>query len=61
MEACGSAHHWGRALMALGHDVKLMPSSYVKPYIRRHGYGDNLPNSSPSPFRDAGNTFPFCP
>jgi hypothetical protein len=23
LEACGSAHHWGRALLALGHDVKL--------------------------------------
>lgn len=35
MEACGSAHHWGRALMALGHDVRLMPPAYVKPYVRR--------------------------
>jgi transposase len=36
MEACGSAHHWGRELAALGHDVKLMPPAYVKPYVRRH-------------------------
>lgn len=35
MEACGSAHHWGRALAALGHDVKMMPPAYVKPYVRR--------------------------
>jgi transposase len=35
MEACGSAHHWGRELAALGHDVKLMPPAYVKPYVRR--------------------------
>jgi transposase len=32
MEACGSAHHWGRELMALGHDVKLIPPAYVKPF-----------------------------
>lgn len=32
MEACGSAHHWGRELRKLGHDVRLMPAAYVKPY-----------------------------
>ena len=31
MEACASAHYWGRALIALGHDVRLMPPAYVKP------------------------------
>lgn len=35
MEACGSAHYWARELAALGHEVKLMPPSYVKPYVRR--------------------------
>jgi transposase len=35
LEACGSAHHWGRELQALGHDVRLMPPAYVKPYVRR--------------------------
>jgi transposase len=35
MEACGSAHHWGRALLALGHDVKLIPPVYVKPFVKR--------------------------
>lgn len=35
MEACGSAHHWGRALMALGHEVKLIPPIYVKPFVKR--------------------------
>jgi len=35
MEACASAHHWGRALSALGHDVKLMPPAYVKAYVKR--------------------------
>lgn len=35
IEACGSAHHWARELTAIGHDVRLMPASYVKPYVKR--------------------------
>ncbi|NGO56217.1 IS110 family transposase [Allomesorhizobium camelthorni] len=35
MEACSTAHHWARELMAFGHDVRLMPASYVKPYVKR--------------------------
>ena len=35
MEACGSSHHWGRTLRKLGHDVRLMPANYVKPYVKR--------------------------
>jgi transposase len=35
LEACGSAHHWGRELMALGHEVKLIPPAYVKPFVKR--------------------------
>jgi len=35
MEACGSSHHWGRQLRKLGHEVKLMPAGYVKPYVKR--------------------------
>lgn len=31
IEACASSHHWSRQLLALGHDVRLMPPSYVKP------------------------------
>ena len=34
MEACGSAHHWGRAFEQLGHTVKLMHPKYVKPYVK---------------------------
>lgn len=30
MEACGTAHHWGRKLSELGHDVKLMPPAYCE-------------------------------
>lgn len=36
MEACGSAHYWGRELMRLGHEVRLMPAAYVKAYVRRN-------------------------
>ena len=36
MEACASAHHWGREIRALGHDVRLMPPRYVKPYVKRN-------------------------
>ena len=35
LEACGSAHHWARELIRLGHDARMMPPAYVKPYIRR--------------------------
>ena len=35
LEACGSAHHWARELIKLGHDARMMPPAYVKPYIRR--------------------------
>src|SRR6202167_6586277 len=35
IEACPSAHHWGRELQILGHTVKLMPPSYVKAYLKR--------------------------
>lgn len=35
IEACASSHFWARELVALGHDVKLMPAQYVKPYVKR--------------------------
>ena len=34
IEACATAHHWGRRLTELGHGVRLMPPSYVKPYLK---------------------------
>ena len=35
IEACASSHHWSRELQALGHTVRLMPPTYVKPYVKR--------------------------
>ncbi|MBT3556600.1 MAG: IS110 family transposase [Rhodospirillales bacterium] len=36
MEACATSHHWARQLVELGHEVKLMPPKYVKPYVKRN-------------------------
>ncbi len=36
MEACATAHHWAREIAALGHEVRLMPPHYVKPYVKRN-------------------------
>jgi transposase len=35
MEACAGAHHWGRELMKMGHQVRLIPPAYVKPFVKR--------------------------
>lgn len=35
LEACGGAHHWARVLRRLGHEVRLLPPQYVKPYVKR--------------------------
>lgn len=35
IEACGTAHHWAREIRGLGHEVRLIPASYVKPYVKR--------------------------
>ena len=44
MEASASAHHWARELGGLGHQVKLIPPQYVKPYVRgnKNDYNDAL-------------------
>jgi transposase len=36
MEACGSAHYWGRLAQRAGHRVSLLPARYVRPYVRRN-------------------------
>lgn len=36
IEACGSAHYWGRRLQALGHEVRLIPAAYVQPFVKRN-------------------------
>ena len=35
IEACATSHYWARELIVLGHEVKLMPAQYVKPYVKR--------------------------
>lgn len=52
MEACGTAHYWGRELAALGHDVRLMPAAYVKPYVKR---GKNDEVDAEAPGRQCGS------
>ena len=34
MEACGSSHYWGRELIQLGHEVRLISAQFVKPYVK---------------------------
>ena len=35
MEACATSHYWARELIALGHEVRLIPPIYVKPFVKR--------------------------
>jgi transposase len=35
IEACGGSHHWARLLQSFGHQVRLIPPQYVKPYVKR--------------------------
>ena len=51
MEACGAAYHWARELSALGHEVRLIPPQYVKPYVKR---GKNDRNDAESICEAAG-------
>lgn len=34
LEACGGAHYWAREVAKLGHEVRLMPPQYVRPYVK---------------------------
>jgi transposase len=36
LEACATAHHWARELIALGHETRLVPPSHVKAYVKRN-------------------------
>ena len=36
IEACGTAHYWAREIERFGHEVRLMPPAYVKPYVKRN-------------------------
>lgn len=36
LEACGGAHHWAREFTQMGHEVRLIPPAYVKPFVKRH-------------------------
>ena len=58
MEACASAHYWGREILKLGHDVRLVPPIYVKPFVKRQkndaadaevGLGDADADRQPGP------------
>ncbi|MDF0522926.1 IS110 family transposase [Bradyrhizobium yuanmingense] len=40
IEACATAHHWAREIGQFGHDVRLIPPAYVKPYLRRGAKND---------------------
>ena len=47
MEACVGAHHLSRKLQALGHDARLMPAKYVRPYSRDRRTTSAMPRQSP--------------
>lgn len=36
LDACGGAHHWARPLQTMGHEVRLIPPAYVKPFVKRN-------------------------
>ena len=63
MEACAGAHQWGREIMQLGHDVRLVPPIYVKPFVKCHSYQDTSLRYSKSKVfcavPDAGGGAPF--
>jgi len=47
MEACVGAHHLSRKLKALGHDARLMPAKYVRPYSKARRTTSGMPRRSP--------------
>ncbi len=39
MEACATSHHWGRVAQSHGHEIRLVPAVYVKPFVKRQKHG----------------------
>lgn len=56
MEACGTAHHWGRLAQAAGHRVALLHAHYVKPYRRRNKTDRNDSDAILNAYRSSGLT-----
>ncbi len=50
MEACATSHHWGRVAQSHGHEARLIPAAYVKPFVKRqkNGRADAEAASRPS-------------
>ena len=65
IEACATAHFWARELGALGHDVKLMPPAYVKPYVKRQkndaADAEAYRAGQPMDMMDKPDGLPTCP
>ncbi len=58
MEACGGAHFWGREIGKFGHEVRLIPPAYVKPFVKRRRRSTPVKIScriTPSATDDVGN------
>src|ERR1019366_9386930 len=52
IEACHTAHYWGREIAAFGHDVRLMPPQFVKPYVKSQK-NDAADAEAPKPCKDS--------
>ena len=63
MEACGSAHHWGRVAAAHGHDALLMNPQFVAPYVKSNKNDvndtDGTRRRRPEVLEDAENELPI--
>ncbi len=57
MEACGTAHHWGRVAQQQGHRVTLLPPQHVRPFVRRNK--TDRADAEAAPGSDPGGHLPF--